>query len=31
VGLTLRSQSHTATNGDPEGQIDVLSHGFGQR
>ena len=28
-GLTLRSQSHTATNGDPEGQIDVSSHGFG--
>ncbi len=28
-GLTIRSQSHTATNGDPEGQIDVVSHGFG--
>jgi hypothetical protein len=28
-GLTLRSASHTATNGDPEGQIDVFSHGFG--
>ncbi|MGH2882243.1 MAG: glucodextranase DOMON-like domain-containing protein, partial [Solirubrobacteraceae bacterium] len=28
-GLTIRSQSHTATNGDPEGQIDVFSHGFG--
>ena len=28
-GLTVRSQSHTATNGDPEGEIDVLSHGFG--
>jgi len=28
-GLTLRSQSHTSTNGDPEGEIDVFSHGFG--
>jgi hypothetical protein len=28
-GLTLRSQSHTASNGDPEGQIDAFSHGFG--
>ncbi len=28
-GLTIRSASHTATNGDPEGQIDVFSHGFG--
>jgi predicted esterase len=28
-GLTIRSQSHTASNGDPEGQIDVFSHGFG--
>jgi hypothetical protein len=28
-GLTLRSQSHTASNGDPEGEIDVFSHGFG--
>jgi hypothetical protein len=28
-GLTIRSASHTATNGDPEGQIDVVSHGFG--
>jgi hypothetical protein len=28
-GLTIRSTSHTATNGDPEGQIDVFSHGFG--
>ena len=28
-GLTVRSQSHTATNGDPEGEIDVFSHGFG--
>jgi hypothetical protein len=28
-GLTLRSQAHTASNGDPEGQIDVFSHGFG--
>ena len=25
-GLTLRSQSHTASNGDPEGQVDVFSH-----
>jgi pimeloyl-ACP methyl ester carboxylesterase len=30
-GLTLRSTSQTASNGDPEGQIDVLSHGFGVR
>jgi hypothetical protein len=28
-GLKLRSNSHTATNGDPEGQIDAVSHGFG--
>jgi hypothetical protein len=28
-GLTLRSQSHTASNGDPEGEIDVVSGGFG--
>jgi hypothetical protein len=28
-GLTLRSQTHTSTNGHPEGQIDVVSHGFG--
>jgi predicted esterase len=28
-GLTIRSASHTATNGDPEGEIDVFSHGFG--
>ena len=28
-GLTIRSASHTATNGDPEGQLDVFSHGFG--
>jgi hypothetical protein len=28
-GLTLRSQSHTASNGDPEGQLDAVSHGFG--
>ncbi len=28
-GLTIRSASHTSTNGDPEGQIDVFSHGFG--
>jgi hypothetical protein len=28
-GLTLRSQSNTASNGDPEGQIDAVSHGFG--
>jgi glucodextranase-like protein len=29
-GLTIRSRSHTATNGDPEGQFDVFSHGFGK-
>jgi predicted esterase len=28
-GLTIRGASHTSTNGDPEGQIDVFSHGFG--
>jgi hypothetical protein len=28
-GLTLRSQSHTSTSGDPEGEIDVFSHDFG--
>ena len=28
-GVTIRSPSHTATNGDPEGEIDVFSHGFG--
>ncbi|HEY1592398.1 MAG TPA: hypothetical protein VGF81_11440 [Solirubrobacteraceae bacterium] len=28
-GLSLRSQSNTASNGDPEGQIDAVSHGFG--
>jgi hypothetical protein len=28
-GLTLRSQSNTASNGDPEGQLDAISHGFG--
>lgn len=28
-GLTIRSPSHTATNGDPEGEFDVFSHGFG--
>jgi predicted esterase len=28
-GLTIRSASHTATNGDPEGEFDVFSHGFG--
>jgi len=28
-GLKLRSQSHTASNGDPEGEIDALSHGLG--
>ncbi len=27
--LTLRSTSHTASNGDPEGEIDAISHGFG--
>ncbi len=28
-GVTIRSPLHTSTNGHPEGQIDVLSHGFG--
>ena len=28
-GLTLRSTSHTSATGDPEGQIDAASHGFG--
>jgi hypothetical protein len=28
-GLTIRSAAHTSTNGDPEGQIDVFSHGSG--
>jgi hypothetical protein len=28
-GLTLRSQSHTSSNGDPIGEIDAFSHGFG--
>jgi hypothetical protein len=28
-GLTLSSQSHTASNGDPEGEIDAFSHGPG--
>jgi hypothetical protein len=28
-GLTLRSLSHTASNGDPEGSFDAVSHGFG--
>ena len=27
--LKLRSSSHTASNGDPEGEIDAVSHGFG--
>ncbi len=31
LGLTLRSQSHTSTNGDPEGEIDVFWHGFSTR
>jgi pimeloyl-ACP methyl ester carboxylesterase len=29
-GLALRSTSHTSTNGDPEGQVDALSEGFGR-
>ncbi len=29
-GLTIRSASHTSTTGDPEGQIDAISHGFGR-
>ncbi len=28
-GLTLRSPSHTSATGDPEGQIDAVSRGFG--
>jgi pimeloyl-ACP methyl ester carboxylesterase len=28
-GLTLRSQSHTSSNGDPIGSFDAVSHGFG--
>ncbi|HUE26789.1 MAG TPA: glucodextranase DOMON-like domain-containing protein [Solirubrobacteraceae bacterium] len=28
-GLTLRSQSNTSSNGDPIGQFDAVSHGFG--
>jgi hypothetical protein len=28
-GLRLRSTSHTASNGDPVGEIDAFSHGFG--
>ena len=28
-GLTIRSASHTSSNGEPEGQIDAFSHGFG--
>src|SRR5439155_20167762 len=28
-GLTLRSTSHTSATGDPEGQIDAASRGFG--
>ena len=28
-GVTIRSASHTSTTGDPEGQIDAVSHGFG--
>lgn len=28
-GLTLRSQAHTSSNGDPIGQFDALSHGSG--
>jgi hypothetical protein len=27
-GITLRSSSHTSSNGDPIGQIDAFSHGF---
>jgi hypothetical protein len=27
-GLTLRSSSHTSAGGDPEGQIDAVTHGF---
>jgi hypothetical protein len=28
-GVTIRSASHTSYTGDPEGQIDAVSHGFG--
>ena len=28
--LTIRSTSHKSTTGDPEGQIDAFSHGFGR-
>jgi hypothetical protein len=28
-GLTLRSTSHTGGKGDPDGQFDAVSHGFG--
>ena len=28
-GLTLRSTSHTGGNGDPDGEFDAVSHGFG--
>jgi hypothetical protein len=28
-GLTIRSASHTSSNGEPIGQIDAFSHGFG--
>jgi hypothetical protein len=28
-GLTIRSASRTSSNGEPEGQIDAFSHGFG--
>ncbi len=28
-GLTLRSTTHTSSNGDPEGEIDAVSHRFG--
>jgi hypothetical protein len=28
-GLALRTSSHTSSNGEPEGQIDAVSHGLG--
>jgi pimeloyl-ACP methyl ester carboxylesterase len=28
-GLTLRGTSHTGGNGDPDGELDAVSHGFG--
>ena len=28
-GLTIRSAAHTSITGDPEGEIDAVSHGFG--